>query len=197
MGERFSPSTPVGEIPRSPWAGTSPAGAAARDPAAGAGEALSEVREGSLELARSGSRVGKSCRLPLPFPASETPGARPPSAHRSRAGHAAVNHVLLLRQERDCGRAALAHLAGTAPSSASPLPRARERPAFLPGVRGPQSRESAASLPYPSSASVSPPAAPPSPPPPHLVRSLRSRSGARSLPQRMPGTRTPHPESLC
>ncbi|KAJ8784232.1 hypothetical protein J1605_008383 [Eschrichtius robustus] len=65
--------------------------------------------QGAREPARSRERVGKSCRPPLP-PASERPGASPPSAHRARAGHAAVNHVL--RQEQDGERAALPHLAG-------------------------------------------------------------------------------------
>lgn len=155
------------------------------------GSALAPLRCHALRSAgrepgnRRGSGSGQGSPAVLPsssFRASQ--GAWLPSAHRARVGHAAVNHVLLLCQERDRGRAALPHLAGTAPSS--PSSAARERPAFAPGALGPQSWESAASLTYPYTESLSPPApslSPPRlPPPSHLVGSLRSCSGARSLP---------------
>lgn len=124
----------------------------------------------------------------LPAGRFRASGGYPPSVQRAPAGPTAVNHVLL-RQEWDGGRAALPDLAGTAPppplSTAAP-----ERPAFVPGARA---RGPVRPL------AARPPPLPRTPPLPPLLLLLRPVSGSRS-PARilsLPGTQTPHPDSLC
>lgn len=145
-------------MPRSPKCGRG-----AREPARGQAAGWEVLPSSSPHCARS--------------PAG---GARAPSVLRARADHAvALSHVLLLlRQERAGGRAALPRLAGTASSPPRSAPPSRQTGAPqppVPGVGGP--------APPPSSASLSPPAPPPSTPPPP--------------PQRSPGLCAPAPEPVA
>lgn len=153
MGERFSIASGRRDPEKPPSAGPPPAGAAAWRSAAGARVSASHpLRCLRARRSRRGSRSGWGSPAALPrLQLASVRGAQPSSARRARAGHAAVNHVLLLCQERERRPAALPNLAGTAPSSPS-SPRLRARRA------GPGSWESAAPLPHPCAPSLSPPA---------------------------------------
>lgn len=124
-----------------PSAGPPPEGAAARRSAAGAGVSASiPLRCRRARRSRRGSRSGWGSPAALPrLQLASVRGAQPSSARRARAGHAAVNHVLLLLcQERERGPAALPNLTGTAPSSpSSPRLRARRAGPRVLGVSGP------------------------------------------------------------
>jgi hypothetical protein len=108
--------------------------------------------------------------LPPPPPAPAR-ALRPPRCE----GHAApLNHVVLVRQERGGGRAALPQLTGTAPSST----RAAPRPALVPRVRGAGPEPP---LPPPRLPPARLPAPPP--PPPLLLALLRGSALRLQCPQ--------------
>lgn len=195
MGERFSQSTRVGDSRRSPLRGTSACGGRLPGPRCGRGGSAAvpvrcrALRSAGRALAGAGpgARVGKPCRPPLSGARAclALPAPRPPRTGGPCGGEPCPPPTPRTGPRR--GRTLPPHryrplllLPPRRPESAPPSRPARGAPS--PGSRGPG--------PHPSSASLSPPAPPlsPPPPPPDLVGSLRSRSGARSLPQPMPGT---------